>query len=417
MSSTAIKITNLGKSYPVDDSDRTSRFRNFSFLKRKTENFYALKDINLEIRKGELIGIIGPNGAGKSTLLKIIAEVSPPTEGMVELEGKVASILEIGIGFQPELSGYENIFLAGNLYGLKKSVIAEKTESIIEMFGFPDFIHTPVKYYSSGMYMRLAFSLIRYIEADIYLFDEIFSVGDAQFQIRALSEIEKLKNKGKTICIVTHTPLSILKISDTFIFLQNGKISKQGKPNLVLEDIHKDNVRLDKEILIQSSLGLESSQITQKKAVTNNNSLPFDITNISLSNIDSKSEMLVPDKNLVISISVEYCSEEDIFLAFILKTTQNAILFSRPILMEKSIVKTKKQINITINKNTLNCFTYIIDIQILNKSLRTEVSFYNLITFSLNQEEIKDTIIAESLGLVNIPVEVKIIEFGKNNEE
>ena len=152
---TAISIKNLSKEYY-----RTEKSGHFSSKPNKASGFLAVNNISIDIRKGEVICITGHNGSGKSTLLKMIAEVTLPTSGEIEINGKVASILEIGIGFQPEISGYENIFLSGAMYGLKKSEIESKIDRIIEMFGFPDFINTPVKYYSSGMYMRLAFSII-----------------------------------------------------------------------------------------------------------------------------------------------------------------------------------------------------------------------------------------------------------------
>ncbi len=225
----AIIIKGLSKKYYKNDASQTSIFSKIKNRKNK-ESFYALKDINLEITRGELIGIIGPNGAGKSTLLKVIAEVTPPSEGTIEIHGKVASILEIGIGFQPELSGYENIFLSGELYGLSRNQIKSKIDLIINMFGFSDFINTEVKHYSSGMYMRLAFSIIINIEADIYLFDEILSVGDINFQSQALNEIKKLKDKNATILIVSHNLKQIDTLCNKLCLFTNGELTHEGDP-------------------------------------------------------------------------------------------------------------------------------------------------------------------------------------------
>jgi ABC-type polysaccharide/polyol phosphate transport system ATPase subunit len=244
----AIVIKNLSKVFLKKEGlDRISFWQKI-FKTNKSSNFFALKDINLEIKQGEIIGIIGPNGAGKSTLLKILAEVTPPSKGEVEIYGKLASILEIGIGFQPELSGYENIFLVGQLYGLRKKEIAKKIEKIIELFGFPNFINTEVKYYSSGMYMRLAFSIIINIEADIYLFDEILNVGDAAFQWQALAEIKKLKEKGKTVLIVTHVPKTIHNLCDRMLLLIKSEQISFDHPNDVIIEyqriIQKQNKKL-----------------------------------------------------------------------------------------------------------------------------------------------------------------------------
>jgi ABC-type polysaccharide/polyol phosphate transport system ATPase subunit len=217
---TAISIRNLSKEYY-----RAEKSSPFSRKSTKRTGFLAVNDISLDIQKGEVICISGHNGSGKSTLLKMIAEVTQPTSGEIEIDGKVASILEIGIGFQPEISGYENIFLSGAMYGLKKSEIEKKINKIIDMFGFPEFINTPVKYYSSGMYMRLAFSVIVNIEADIYLFDEVTSVGDTEFRTKVTQEIIRLKKQNATILVVTHTPALFAKISDKFVIFDKGKIN------------------------------------------------------------------------------------------------------------------------------------------------------------------------------------------------
>ena len=217
---TAISIRNLSKEYY-----RAEKSSPFSRKANKSTGFLAVNNISLDIKKGEIVCITGHNGSGKSTLLKMIAEVTQPTAGEIEIDGKVASILEIGIGFQPEISGYENIFLSGAMYGLKKSEIEKKIDKIIDMFGFPEFINTPVKYYSSGMYMRLAFSVIVNIEADIYLFDEVTSVGDTEFRTKVTQEIIRLKKQNATILVVTHTPALFAKISDKFVIFDKGKIN------------------------------------------------------------------------------------------------------------------------------------------------------------------------------------------------
>ncbi len=275
MKDIVIRISDLNKDYFINDLRQTTRHPNPFQSKKESHVFHALKDINLEIEKGEVIGIIGPNGAGKSTLLKLISEVTIPTSGNIEIQGSVASILEIGIGFQPDLTGFENIFLSGSLYGLTKNQIKKKTCEIIDMFGFPDFIHTAVKYYSSGMYMRLAFSIITHIDADIYLFDEVLNVGDLNFKNKGVSKIKELKNKGKTVLIITHAAQSLIKLFDRVLILDSGEIKFYGNPDLA--------IKIDYGLLTNNSK-LVSKQINQ----INQNEL---LQKQNLFNIDFQSKL------------------------------------------------------------------------------------------------------------------------------
>ena len=276
---TAISIRNLSKEYY-----RAEKSSPFSRKANKGTGFLAVNNISLDIKKGEIVCITGHNGSGKSTLLKMIAEVTQPTAGEIEIDGKVASILEIGIGFQPEISGYENIFLSGAMYGLKKSEIEKKIDKIIDMFGFPEFINTPVKYYSSGMYMRLAFSIIVNIEADIYLFDEVTSVGDTEFRTKVTREISRLKSNNATILVVTHTPALFAKISDKFIIFDKGRISVSksidtpnniGKVNALpqfseehlanLKEIHDESISFDITYIRFKTTTLDHERIFDEK--------------------------------------------------------------------------------------------------------------------------------------------------------
>ncbi|MCG2694740.1 ABC transporter ATP-binding protein, partial [Candidatus Parcubacteria bacterium] len=186
----------------------------FKFLKSKTkkiigketkEEFWALKDINFTVEKGEAVGIIGANGAGKSTLLKILSKITPPTTGQIEYKGKMSSLLEVGTGFHPELTGRENIFLNGAILGMSKKEIVEKFDAIVEFAGIGKFLDTPVKRYSSGMYVRLAFSVAAHMEPDILVVDEVLAVGDAEFQKKCLGKMDEVtKQAGRTILFVSH---------------------------------------------------------------------------------------------------------------------------------------------------------------------------------------------------------------------
>jgi len=204
------------------------------FSNTKQKEFWALKNINFEIKKGERIGIIGPNGSGKTTLLKILTGITYPTRGEININGRVAALLEIGAGFHPDLTGKENIFLSGSILGMNTSEINKNYKKIVDFSGVKKFLDTPVKYYSSGMFLRLAFSVSIYLEWDILLLDEVLGVGDYEFQERSLAKIDEIVNLGKTIVLVSHDLNSIIRICTKTILLINGKIRKIGENKAVI---------------------------------------------------------------------------------------------------------------------------------------------------------------------------------------
>ncbi|OQP67830.1 ABC transporter ATP-binding protein [Niastella populi] len=191
---------------------------------------YSLKDIDFEINKGDAVGIIGRNGAGKSTLLKILSRITSPTTGRVNIKGRVASLLEVGTGFHPELTGKENIFLNGAMLGMNKREIAAKLDEIIDFSGVERYINTPVKRYSSGMYVRLAFAVAAHLESEILIVDEVLAVGDAEFQKKCLGKMEEVsRGDGRTVLFVSHNLGSIMELCNQGIFLINGQKSVQDK--------------------------------------------------------------------------------------------------------------------------------------------------------------------------------------------
>lgn len=189
-----------------------------------TEEFWALKDINFEIQEGDRVGIIGRNGAGKSTLLKILSRITEPTTGRIKITGRVASLLEVGTGFHPELTGRENIFLNGAVLGMTKQEIARKFEEIVDFAGVAKFLDTPVKRYSSGMYLRLAFSVAAHLEPEILLVDEVLAVGDAEFQRKCIGKMESVAREGRTVVFVSHNLNAIEQVCNRGICLHLGKV-------------------------------------------------------------------------------------------------------------------------------------------------------------------------------------------------
>jgi lipopolysaccharide transport system ATP-binding protein len=202
--------------------------------KRNSNTIWALKDVSFEITPGEVVGIIGRNGAGKSTLLKVLSRITEPTSGRVELYGRVASLLEVGTGFHPELTGRENIYLNGAILGMRRVEIASKFDEIVAFSEVEQFIDTPVKHYSSGMYVRLAFAVAAHLEPEILIVDEVLSVGDAQFQKKCLGKMSDIAQHGRTVLFVSHNMSAVSRLCERAILLGDGGIQKQGAVNEVV---------------------------------------------------------------------------------------------------------------------------------------------------------------------------------------
>jgi lipopolysaccharide transport system ATP-binding protein len=192
------------------------------------EEFWALRDLNFEIKRGELVSIIGHNGAGKSTLLKILSRITEPTEGRVEINGRVNSLLEVGTGFHPELSGRENIFLNGAILGMSRAEMRRRFDEIVEFSGVAKFIDTPVKRYSVGMYVRLAFAVAAHLEAEILVVDEVLSVGDAEFQSKCINRMSEVAGSGRTVLFVSHNFAAVRALTKRSIVLEGGKLAFDG---------------------------------------------------------------------------------------------------------------------------------------------------------------------------------------------
>lgn len=240
MSSPVIHVENLSKRFILshEGNERYTALRDVvankakRLVQRKSkqtvaskEEFWALKDVNFTINQGDRVGIIGRNGAGKSTLLKILSRITEPTKGRIRIQGRVASLLEVGTGFHPELSGRENIFLNGAILGMKRSEIRLKFDEIVDFAEVEKFLDTPVKRYSSGMYVRLAFSVAAHLEPDILIIDEVLSVGDVQFQKKCLGKMEDVSEKdGRTVIFVSHDMAAISALTENSIYLKKGQI-------------------------------------------------------------------------------------------------------------------------------------------------------------------------------------------------
>ena len=237
-----IELKNISKCYKlgtIGSGSLREDISNFfsskkSRVKQNSKEFWALKEISFEVNKGEVIGIIGHNGAGKSTLLKILSRITEPTDGQAILRGRVASLLEVGTGFHPELTGRENIYLNGTTLGMKKREIDSKLDEIIEFSGCVQFIDTPVKRYSSGMAVRLGFAVAAHLEPEILIIDEVLAVGDIAFQEKCLGKMKNVANQGKTVIFVSHQMAAIENLCPKCIFLQNGALIDFNKSEEII---------------------------------------------------------------------------------------------------------------------------------------------------------------------------------------
>lgn len=232
MNTAAIIIEHVSKTYQrgkVRRGDiRSSMNSWWSGMGKEKEEFDALKDINLTIQQGDVVGIIGPNGAGKSTLLKLLSRITFPSKGRITIHGTLSSMLEVGTGFHPELTGRENIFLNGAIIGMKREEVARKLDSIVAFSGLQDFLDTPVKHYSSGMYVRLAFSVASHLEPDILLIDEVLAVGDQEFRKQCMDKMLDVSNQGRTIIMVSHQMSYLKDLCRTGVYLHAGSVLFQG---------------------------------------------------------------------------------------------------------------------------------------------------------------------------------------------
>ncbi len=245
-----IEVQNLSKKYQINAqqqgylSFRDTLSNAFSFSKNKEkEDFWALQDINFTVEAGESVGIIGRNGAGKSTLLKILSRITPPTKGQIILRGRVASLLEVGTGFHPELTGRENVYFNGSILGLRKSEIDKKFDEIVDFSGVEQFIDTPLKQYSSGMKLRLAFSVAAHLEPEILIIDEVLAVGDAEFQKKCLGKMDDVAKSGRTVLFVSHNMGAVQSLCSNGIFIESGQMIYQGEIKKTMQQYLKNNER------------------------------------------------------------------------------------------------------------------------------------------------------------------------------
>ncbi len=345
MSDTAIRVENLGKLYQIRQGyhhtlrETLMRAMSAPFRallsganghdavgsgsasatgEQASNSIWALRNVSFEIKKGETVGIIGPNGSGKSTLLKLLARITEPTEGEIHINRRVTALIELGAGFHPELTGKENVYLNGAILGMTKSEIEAKFEEIVEFAGLSEFIETPIKHYSSGMYVRLGFAVAVHAEPDVLLVDEALAVGDLAFRTKCLEKMDAIKCQGATIVLVSHDLNQIGQYADRVLLMHEGKVFKEGEMSIVISSFK----RLMNELYIRASrvdlpdyigrFGTGEAEIVEAELL-NNSGVPVKVVGTG--------------ENCVFRILIGFYKPVlDPIIGFILRSSSNALL-------------------------------------------------------------------------------------------
>lgn len=346
----AILVSHLSKKYFIgkekENSLRSTIARTFQSSTQKTEEFRALSDVSFEIKKGDVIGIIGKNGAGKSTLLKILSQITKPSEGCIEISGRVASLLEVGTGFHPELTGRENIYLNGTILGMTRKEVKEKFDEIVSFSGVEKFIDTPVKHYSSGMYVRLAFAVAAHLEPEILIIDEVLAVGDSEFQKKCIGKMRDVANQGRTVLFVSHNIAAIKALCTKGLLLDKGNLLYNGEINDVISHYYKlsnDNSKL-----------LDLNNFENEYIKVNN----FQISPLS-------GEIITVDSGFKFNLDFDnYLENATIDATFELRNMDDVIVFHRGNYIDDPNKSKKGSYSVTgrVEPNTLNAGTYFFNL-------------------------------------------------------
>jgi lipopolysaccharide transport system ATP-binding protein len=385
----AIKVENLSKIYllrrPHTDVNGNS-----------VNEYTALNNVSFEINKGESIGIIGSNGSGKSTLLKILAGVTAPTSGKVTIKGKVASILDIGAGFHPELSGRENVFLNGQIHGFSKKEIQERFDEIVDFSGIKQFIDEPVKNYSNGMYLRLAFSIVVHMSFDVYLFDEVLGVGDDSFRVKVTEFFhQKLLNRNATVVLVSHNFHEIVNFSEKCFLINSGKLESEGLPS---DMIHR---------LKHYSFQQKANSLTNSNAYFKSINLSFLVDNIAVTTASI-------EDSISVRINLVRQSDEQVKIAIRVRDFLGNVVFvtSYPNQLHEEVVKCDI-VNLTavIPKFYFNKGTFTFDIVGISADDKILFSIVNAGEIDINSGSFKnDYWLNNSFGPVRPFLDWKIEE-------
>lgn len=423
-----IEVKNLKKKFKIYTDKGTSLKERLLFKKRNIhEEHWVLNGISFSVKRGEAIGLIGKNGCGKSTTLKMLSRIMYPTEGSIEIKGRVSSLLELGAGFHPDMSGRENIYTNAAIFGLTKKEIDERIDKIISFSELEEFIENPVRTYSSGMYMRLAFSVAINVNADILLIDEILAVGDVSFQAKCFERLKEIKNNGTTIVIVSHSMGQIEQICDRCIWIENGLIREEGIPKFVddkylavmeqarlqkiEQDIQKEQQLQENGANAEIPVQMDNPENNQTDATPNttNETLPsfcspravrsgngkIKIVNVKLSN-EQDEEKHIFTTGETIKVSIFYnCQSEPIPANFTMGIARDDGLYcygSSVLLDSNTIVETKQNgiAHFTTKHNRLLPGKYLLDVGIQAKDYTPFDTICSILEFRVTSPVINE---------------------------
>lgn len=401
MSKLAIKAENISKQYRLGEvgtgtlSHDLNRFwhkvrgKENPYLKigesndrsKKGESDYvwSLKDINFEIEQGDAVGIIGRNGAGKSTLLKILSKVTKPTTGNIKVNGRIASLLEVGTGFNPEMTGRENIYLNGAILGMRKSEITRKLDEIVDFSGVERYLDTPVKRYSSGMYVRLAFAVAAHLESEILIVDEVLAVGDAEFQKKCLGKMGDVsKGEGRTVLFVSHNMSAIINLCNRGILLSKGIVENAGNINDVINTYVNKN-----------------SNYTKGLHFENAGNLNWWLNDIRISQNGNKTTHIDVNDKITLDIDFEGKEEYKISFELLIKDSSNTPVLFIPLGLGQNLnfdcSKGKYTLTLDIKLPQLALGIYQLDIFIVESFIKRLATFQNAISFEVISSYVKET--------------------------
>ena len=390
MSEAVLKVDRLTKKFSLNRNALGDQSRGHN-----GDVFYAIREVSFEIKKGEICGLIGRNGAGKTTLLELLSGIIKPSEGEITIYGKTASVIDIGTGMHRDLSGYENVFLAGELLGMERSKIKDRLQEIIDFSELAAFIHLPIKHYSSGMFMRLAFSVITHLDADILLIDEIIGVGDMAFSEKTTAKIIEICKRGKSAIIATHSLTLVKACCTTAVYMRNGVLVSKGRVDEV-EELYLEDVIENKSLITSKSIAVEEFkqsklrlQYTATESVGNSSKSISLISAHLEKNASDKDEFSDRDQlNFELQIDVKDTSPFVISIHINHHYNQPALCLTPQVSQTQNLSQGRVRLKTFVPSHLLNQGLYTVSVFIVDRENVLINSYENVLIFKIELDEL-----------------------------